>query len=167
MNQRREPRFPTDRTVAVTVFGTPDTHLQGRIRNAAGRGLGLELATALATGTALKIELEDSILLGEVIYCRKQEKWLVRRRGTRPRAVRIGRVGRHHARIHRRTVTRRATRRRAIRSPPERLVTQTAGRSPRAAPLVRALNGDAITSACFPPCATYNNASSRFLVSMP
>jgi hypothetical protein len=73
MNQRREPRFPTDRTVAVTVFGTPDTHLQGRIRNAAGRGLGLELATALATGTALKIELEDSILLGEVIYCRKQE----------------------------------------------------------------------------------------------
>jgi len=73
MNQRREPRFPLDRPVAVTVFGPPDTRVEARIRNAAGRGLGLELAAPMATGTALKIELEDSILLGEVIYCRGQE----------------------------------------------------------------------------------------------
>jgi hypothetical protein len=73
MNQRREPRFPVDRPIAVTVFGPPDTRVEARIRNAAGRGLGLELAAPLATGTALKIDLEDSILLGEVIYCRVQE----------------------------------------------------------------------------------------------
>lgn len=73
MNQRREPRFPIDRPIVVTVFGPPDTRVEARIRNAAGRGLGLELAAPLASGAALKIELEDSILLGEVIYCRAQE----------------------------------------------------------------------------------------------
>jgi hypothetical protein len=73
MNQRREPRYPLDRIVDVTVFGTPDIHIQCRMRNASGRGIGLELAEPLATGTALKIALEDAILLGEVIYCRAQE----------------------------------------------------------------------------------------------
>lgn len=70
MNQRRETRYQIDQSVDVTVFGTPDTHVWASIRNASGRGLGLELAEPLATGTALQITLEDSILLGEVIYCR-------------------------------------------------------------------------------------------------
>jgi len=46
------------------------------IRNASGRGVGLELNSPLATGTALKIALEDAILLGEVIYCELRDgKW--------------------------------------------------------------------------------------------
>ncbi|MBS1856421.1 MAG: PilZ domain-containing protein [Acidobacteria bacterium] len=72
MNQRRESRFQTDQPVAVTVFGTPDIHMCARVRNASGRGLGLEVAEPLATGTALKVTLEDSILLGEVIYSREE-----------------------------------------------------------------------------------------------
>jgi hypothetical protein len=77
MNQRREIRYPLDHVVTVTVFGTPDLHLQCRIHNASGRGIALEVADPLASGTPLKITLEDAILLGEVIYCRAHgEKWV-------------------------------------------------------------------------------------------
>ena len=72
MNQRREPRLPVDQPVEVTVYGVPDIHLKATIRNASGRGIGLELEGPLATGSALKITLPDAILLGEVIYCRSQ-----------------------------------------------------------------------------------------------
>ena len=73
MNQRRESRFEVNQSVAITLFGSPDIRLVGRIRNLSGRGIGLELEGPVAPGTALKIELEDALLLGEVIYCRQDE----------------------------------------------------------------------------------------------
>jgi hypothetical protein len=56
--------------VAITLFGEPEIRLSGRIRNLSGRGIGLEVEGPVATGTALKVELDDALLLGEVIYCR-------------------------------------------------------------------------------------------------
>jgi hypothetical protein len=78
MNQRRETRVPadhvvTDQSVAVTLFGEPDIRLRGRVRNISGRGIGLEMEVPVAAGTALKVELDDALLLGEVIYCRPNE----------------------------------------------------------------------------------------------
>ena len=75
MNQRRETRVQADqvvgdRSVAITVFGETDIGIRGRIRNISGRGIGLETGVPVAAGTALKVELDDSLLLGEVIYCR-------------------------------------------------------------------------------------------------
>jgi hypothetical protein len=76
MNQRREARFQIDQAVEVVVFGSPDQHMQGNIHNASGRGIGLRLTQPLAAGATLKINLPDSILLGEVIYCREEaEGW--------------------------------------------------------------------------------------------
>lgn len=76
MNQRREPRVPTDQAVQITVFGTPDLHMPGVVKNASGRGIGLEVHGPVATGSALKVTMDDAILLGEVIYCRAQNgKW--------------------------------------------------------------------------------------------
>jgi hypothetical protein len=76
MNQRREARFSIDQPVEVVVFGSPDLHLSGKIHNASGRGIGLQLEQRLPPGTTLKINLADSILLGEVIYCRaKADCW--------------------------------------------------------------------------------------------
>jgi len=72
MSQRRDMRVPSDRPVRITIFGEPDLHLSAIVKNASGRGLGLELETQLPVGAALKIMLDDAILLGEVIYCRKQ-----------------------------------------------------------------------------------------------
>ena len=73
MNQRRDARFATDQRVWITLYGKVDTRVQGHIRNISGRGIGLEVDLPIHTGTALKIELEDSLLLGEVIYCRQEK----------------------------------------------------------------------------------------------
>src|SRR5436305_10870502 len=72
MNHRRELRFNGDRPIQITIFGAPDIQMTARVKNVSGRGVGLELVSPLAIGAALKIALDDAILLGEVIYCRKQ-----------------------------------------------------------------------------------------------
>ena len=69
MDQRREPRLVADQSVAVTVLGDQETRLTARVKNASGRGLAIEMPVKVAPGTALKIELDDSILLGEAVYC--------------------------------------------------------------------------------------------------
>jgi len=73
MNERRRPRFEANQSVWVTLFGEPDIRLPARIRNVSERGIGLELHGPVATGTALKFEIDDSLILGEVIYCREDE----------------------------------------------------------------------------------------------
>ena len=70
MNQRRELRIETEQSVWVTIFGEPDIQLPACIKNVSARGVGLELQGPVAIGAALKIELDDALLLGEVIYCR-------------------------------------------------------------------------------------------------
>jgi hypothetical protein len=72
MNQRREARFAANQPAWITLFGPVDTRLPGRIRNFSGRGIGLEVGQAIGTGTALKIEAQNSLLLGEAIYCRAE-----------------------------------------------------------------------------------------------
>jgi hypothetical protein len=44
------------------------------VKSASSRGLGIEVAQPLSTGTPIKIALEDDLLMGEVIYCRKEDK---------------------------------------------------------------------------------------------
>jgi hypothetical protein len=71
MNQRRAPRFETNQCVSVTLFGEPDIRVTARIRNVSMRGMGLELQGPVAIGAPLKIDFDDGLLLGEVIYCRE------------------------------------------------------------------------------------------------
>jgi hypothetical protein len=73
MSQRREPRFNAEQSVWITLFGEPDIRLPARIKNVSARGIGLELQGPVAIGTALKLELDDSLLLGELIYCRQDD----------------------------------------------------------------------------------------------
>jgi hypothetical protein len=70
MEQRREPRFVADQSVVVTVLGDHETQHTARIRNASGRGLSIDMPSAVPPGAAIKIELEDSFLLGEAVYCK-------------------------------------------------------------------------------------------------
>jgi len=70
MNKRREPRFQADQSVVVTILTDPQIRLDARVKNASGRGLGLVTAVAVPSGAPLRIEFEDSIVLGESIYCR-------------------------------------------------------------------------------------------------
>ncbi len=71
MKQRRDTRFEADQPVWITIFGEPDISLPARVKNVSGRGIGLELDGPVAPGAVLKLELDDTLLLGEVIYCRQ------------------------------------------------------------------------------------------------
>src|SRR5262245_54411178 len=70
MEQRRETRFTADQPIRIIVIGPPDLHLAGRVKNASGRGMGIEVSQRIDAGTALKLALDDAILLGEAIFCR-------------------------------------------------------------------------------------------------
>jgi hypothetical protein len=72
MDQRREPRFRVNQPVTVTVLSEPRRRIGGSISNASGRGLGVVMEARVEPGAALRIELEDAILLGEAIYCRSE-----------------------------------------------------------------------------------------------
>jgi hypothetical protein len=71
MNQRREERIEAHQSVRITILGEPEVQLAGRIKNVSVRGVGLELQCRIAAGAAIKIELKDALLLGEVIFCRE------------------------------------------------------------------------------------------------
>jgi len=70
MNQRREPRFAADQPIYVTLLRQPESRLPAIVKNSSGRGMGLAMANPVPIGTAVKIECDDSILLGEALYCR-------------------------------------------------------------------------------------------------
>jgi hypothetical protein len=73
MDQRREMRFQVEQSVQITVLGQPERHMPGRIKNVSGKGIGIEAAEPVEIGSAIKVTLEDAILLGEIIYCREDE----------------------------------------------------------------------------------------------
>jgi hypothetical protein len=43
------------------------------VKNASGRGLGLVTREPIPAGAAIRIEIEDVLVLGEAIYCRSDE----------------------------------------------------------------------------------------------
>jgi PilZ domain-containing protein len=69
MEQRREHRVTIEQSVALTVLGDPETRITATIKNASGRGLGLVSPQSVLRGAAVKLEIGDSIFLGEVMYC--------------------------------------------------------------------------------------------------
>ena len=78
MDQRREPRFAINQSITVHVLGQDARTETATIKNASSRGLAIELSNPIAPSTALKIELENSFVLGEAVYCRyESESWLV------------------------------------------------------------------------------------------
>lgn len=61
--------MPTQGDAAVTVLsGTQARVMQGRVVDLSGRGLRLILPEAIAPNTAVKIEIGEQLLLGEVAY---------------------------------------------------------------------------------------------------
>src|SRR5690348_10609843 len=75
MESRQEARFEVDQEVTVTLLGDVETTVAGKIVNVSGTGLCVRSNEAISPGTPLKIELADTLVLGEVIYCRPQEEF--------------------------------------------------------------------------------------------
>lgn len=72
MEQRRNTRLVLDQTVNLTILGDIEIPRTAKVKNISGRGLGVELAFPVGIGCALKIELNDAVLLGEAMYCRAE-----------------------------------------------------------------------------------------------
>ena len=73
MDRRREVRVTADQIVKVTALGEDRQKMDGIVVDLSGCGLRLLLPDPVEPGDALKIELEDSLLLGEVCYCSPQD----------------------------------------------------------------------------------------------
>jgi PilZ domain-containing protein len=70
MDSRQETRFETEQEVTATLLGEPEIAVAGRVVNFSGRGICLACDRPLPAGGALKFELGDTLVLGEVVYCR-------------------------------------------------------------------------------------------------
>ena len=73
MENRREDRIPVDRPITLTILGDPETRLTASVKNASPRGVGVMTTQEVKSGAAVKIEIGDSIFLGEAQYCHATE----------------------------------------------------------------------------------------------
>jgi len=69
MEQRREPRIHVEQPVAVTVLSGQQTRHGAHVTNFSQRGMRLLMAAAIPAGAAVKVECDDAMMLGEVVYC--------------------------------------------------------------------------------------------------
>jgi hypothetical protein len=74
MENRRIDRVPVEKPIILTILGDPEIRLVASVKDASPRGIGVITAEALKAGAPVKIEIGDSIFLGEVMYCRPMEK---------------------------------------------------------------------------------------------
>lgn len=72
MERRKEPRFESDRPVEATVLQEPAWCVKGRIVNHSARGLQLLLEHPVPLDAAVRIDIDDALILGEVAYCRQE-----------------------------------------------------------------------------------------------
>ena len=72
MDSRHEPRFETNQPVIITLLGDTELTFAGVVANFSARGLCLAADRPLPAGSAVKVELDDMLLLGEVVYCHRE-----------------------------------------------------------------------------------------------
>ena len=69
MEQRAAVRFAIDQPVAVMVLGGKEIRETARVRNVSEAGVQLVSDRVIPAGSAIKIELDNALALGEVVYC--------------------------------------------------------------------------------------------------
>jgi hypothetical protein len=72
MEQRAEARIALDQPVAVVLLGGQEFRETARVTNVSAAGLQLMLDRYVPAGSAIKIELDNALALGEVVYCRTE-----------------------------------------------------------------------------------------------
>jgi PilZ domain-containing protein len=76
-DKRSGRRFELGRPASLSMVGTPGRVLSGEIRNVSEGGTQVRLAERVEPSTLVRIEYDDNLLLGEVVYCRPdQSSWL-------------------------------------------------------------------------------------------
>jgi PilZ domain len=78
LDQRQDQRHQLSQSVIVGVLGTASQILHGKIRNVSKGGTQIRLDQPLQYASLVTIDYDDNRLLGEVVYCEKQQAgWLV------------------------------------------------------------------------------------------
>jgi len=76
-DQRQVERRQISHPAIVSIVGTPTQVLHGMIRNVSEGGTQIRLDEPLAPCTLVRIEYDDNLLLGEVVYCQQEQSgWL-------------------------------------------------------------------------------------------
>lgn len=76
--QREDQRYPLNQSARVSVLGTASEILHGQIRNISKGGTRIWLNQSLRYATLVAIDYDDNCLLGEVVYCQKEQAgWIV------------------------------------------------------------------------------------------
>jgi PilZ domain-containing protein len=95
VDQRQTERRELSQSASVSVVGTPAQTLQGEIRNLSEGGTQVRLREPLPPFTLVRIEYDDNLLLGEVVYCQQEQSgWLI---GLRVEHVLFGLTALSHA----------------------------------------------------------------------
>ncbi len=72
-DQRQSQRHELSQSAVVTTLGTTPQVLEGEVRNISKGGTQLHLGQSLAIGSLLRVDYENNLLLGEVVYCQQAE----------------------------------------------------------------------------------------------
>ncbi len=72
MERRSEPRYPADEPAKVTILGSEPCVISGRVVNLSGKGMRLMLEREAPVGAPVRVDVDGTILLGEVCYCARQ-----------------------------------------------------------------------------------------------
>ena len=72
-DQRQTQRHQVSQSAIVSVLGAASQVLKGEIRNVSKGGTQLQLDRPLGVGSLLRIDYDDNLLLGEVMYCQQEE----------------------------------------------------------------------------------------------
>jgi PilZ domain len=69
VERRSEPRFEAQRSLALTVLAEGGESLPALAVEISGSGMRLLVNRPVPVGAAVKVEPDDSMMLGEVCYC--------------------------------------------------------------------------------------------------
>ena len=77
MERRHELRVTSDQTVDVAALGPDRRQMKGITLNMSGRGISIFVPTAFTAGDPVRVQIDDSLLLGEVCYCHPKNEGFV------------------------------------------------------------------------------------------
>lgn len=72
-DRRKHPRFAVNETVQLTLLGQDGRSGQVRIVDASELGIRIESDFGLNPGALIKVEGQDSLLLGEILYSQQDD----------------------------------------------------------------------------------------------
>src|SRR5579862_808540 len=71
-DQRLAQRHQLSQPAIVSILGTASQVIQGEIQNVSRGGTQLQLPQSIETGSLLRIEYDNNLILGEVVYCHRE-----------------------------------------------------------------------------------------------